>query len=337
MQNAAAAYHLIPLRFRFKIREGCQYIIRALSVNSRSRTLLNKLYQKLSFAQMRFCHAFFAKIFRETEQDADAGTWAVRFAGKQIVTPLKPNRMWLDWDTALSVLGHDVEVKQTYASLIESDMRPDVFIDVGANYGVHSLLFLVHGIETLSFEPNEVCHDYFRELCALNRVEPRIVDAALADRRGWTDLWFPEKQTWLGTTNGAVREQLETETNLVRRQVKQDSLDEYLGDIEGRRLLLKIDAEGSECLVLKGAVRLMEKCRPLIILECHRGDNRNDLFNILNGARYNLLSLPWPRNRSISPLGLEDFLSSPAVNFIAVHQLEASVKSPAAASGDRFG
>ncbi|CAA9891487.1 conserved hypothetical protein [Candidatus Methylobacter favarea] len=76
--------------------------------------------------------------------------------------PLTSERFWLDWDTAVSITGHDIEIKQTYEALIGSSEPPELFIDIGANYGTHSLLFLVHQIKTITFEPNASCHDFFQ-------------------------------------------------------------------------------------------------------------------------------------------------------------------------------
>src|ERR1700722_9247274 len=50
--------------------------------------------------------------------------------------------------------GHDSELKQTYASLIQLEHPPRLVLDIGANYGTHSIIFLSHDIETVSFEPN---------------------------------------------------------------------------------------------------------------------------------------------------------------------------------------
>jgi hypothetical protein len=66
--------------------------------------------------------------------------------------------MWLDWFLALATLGDDSTVKKTYAAIVSSSRKPDLFLDVGANYGTHSLLFLAHGIRTWSFEPNARCY-----------------------------------------------------------------------------------------------------------------------------------------------------------------------------------
>jgi hypothetical protein len=78
---------------------------------------------------------------RHTSAD---GLWRLRFAGTQIVLPLRRESFWLDWGFALGVLGHDAEVKRTYEMLLLSD-RPDLFIDIGANYGTHSMLMAAAG------------------------------------------------------------------------------------------------------------------------------------------------------------------------------------------------
>ena len=71
-------------------------------------------------------------------------------------------------------------------------MRPEVFIDVGATMVCTRCCFSFMGSNRCPFEPNEVCHDYFRELCALTALSlaslTRIGRSTRLD-----DLWFPEK------------------------------------------------------------------------------------------------------------------------------------------------
>jgi FkbM family methyltransferase len=176
--------------------------------------------------------------------------WKIVFEGKTILMPLTPERFWLDWDSAVSIVGNDVEVKDTYAALIQSRDAPELFIDIGANYGTHSLLFLVHGIETLSFEPNRSCHDYFRRVCELNRVVPTLETVALGDRVDCVELSYPERDTWLGSTDAEVVKRLVAGQALVTQAVQQKMLDEYLEKIRNKRTLIKLDTEGNELTVL---------------------------------------------------------------------------------------
>ena len=123
-----------------------------------------------------------------------------QFLGRRIVLPLRAAELGVDWDDALSILGAEIEIKRTYAELLRSRARPDLFVDGGASYGTHSLLHLAHGVPAVAFEPNPRCHKTFRLLSSMNGVAPRLVPAALGEHSGHADLWFPEDETWIGTT-----------------------------------------------------------------------------------------------------------------------------------------
>lgn len=300
-------------------QKAAQKIVKVLAANSLSRSWLDTLYQKLTFAQMRFFHKNFAKIFRDRDQQVDPGQWIVNFAEQQIRLPLSLDRFWLDWDLAVSVLGQDVEMKQTYASLINSSAPPELFVDIGANYGIHSLLFLTHKIETIAFEPNASCHDYIREVCALNGVEPRIENVALGDRDDYVELWYPEKDPWLGSTEINTKQKLEAKHNLTAQRVRQKTLDEYLTEISNRHCLIKIDAEGSEYQILQGALLTLQKNRPLVLFESRRAEvNRSEIFEFFTSHNYGVALLPWFQDQPARLLSPPQFLGSSAHNFIAV-------------------
>src|SRR5207249_3638516 len=159
------------------------------------------------------------------------GLWTVTFLGRPIRLSLRPGQMWLDWDAALSILGHEVEIKETYSSLLASSASPELFIDVGANYGLHSLLFLAHGVDVISFEPNHLCREYFLSACRLNGVTARLEEIALGDIGCNTELWFPHGRTWLGSTDITVRQSLEPSYELRSQLVIQKRLDDYFSDL----------------------------------------------------------------------------------------------------------
>jgi FkbM family methyltransferase len=299
-------------------RHDLEEVARALAASPWSRPWLNVLYRRVPLARAGGLHARFAKLFRGATRQPSAGRWDVNFVGRRLSVALRPDTAWLDWDAAMSLLGHEVEIKQTYEALIRSGQRPDLFVDVGANYGLHSLLFLVHGIATLSFEPNPACDRYFLELCALNRVTPSVVQVALGDHDGWTDLWFPESETWLGTIDTDARSGLALRTGLVSCRVRVETLDRHLAEVDRRRILIKIDTEGSDIAVLRGARRTLERLRPLVVFESFPGSDRPELYRLLESFRYAVAHLPWSPAQSGRIVTLEAFLGSPASNFLAL-------------------
>jgi FkbM family methyltransferase len=227
-------------------------------------------------------------------------------------------RMWLDWDCALSIVGHDVEVKQTYAAILTSKRRPNLFVDIGANYGTHSLLFLSHNIETLSFEPNPSCHSYLRETCRLNALTPRLEECALGATPGTVELWYPETDTWLGSTDKDAQHDLQQKYLTTVRTVPQKTLDDFLASFVGRNVLVKIDTEGAEYQVLLGASRTLKEIRPCVIFESLGSDDRTKLYGLFVSHSYSVAHLPLFPDEDPHLLGVEQFCESRSSNFVAI-------------------
>lgn len=275
-----------------------------------------------------------AKAFRGARAEFPPCEWRVGFVGREIRIPIAPETAWLDWDLALSLLGHEPDIKQTYAALLGSDLRPDVFLDVGANYGTHTVLFMAHGVECIAFEPNPSCHAGIRRLCEANGLEPRIEGVALGESPGEVELWYPEGQTWLGTIRAEGRSALEARHRLACAKVPMATLDDFMAPIGTRRALLKIDTEGFDIQILKGGTRMLSEKRPLVIFESCVGTDRETLAKFFAGLDYSVGGLPW-RPIAWAPLAAADFLASPAMNFVAVPTDGESHESPKMSSSKK--
>lgn len=296
------------------IKRSARYCI----AHKATRAAVNAAYLLLPASGRKYVHTRFARIFRGAGYDGAPGDWNVRFEGRSIQAPLTRESMWLDWETALSITGHDVEVKATYAAFVRGSGKPDLFIDIGGNYGTHSVLFLVHGIETVTFEPNPACHEAFRALCGANGVEPRLIAAALGSERGSAQLSFPEGETWLGSIAEPVTSALGRNHALRTIVVERTTLDEHFGDLSGARVLMKIDAEGSELDILAGGRDFIRRTRPYIVFESWRGDERRALFDSVASLSYSVHALPFDPAAPRAALPLPEFLGSTSTNFIAV-------------------
>jgi FkbM family methyltransferase len=303
------------------VKSGAKFIIRQgvklIATFPSPRGLLNGVYVKLTPSQRSLFQRGFARIFRNGYSCRGNGNWKVIFANKTIVLPLTSERCWLDWDTAVSVVGHDIEVKETYEALIRSSEAPELFIDIGANYGTHSLLFLVHQIITITFEPNTSCHDYFREICTLNQVKPTLEPVALGEKRCQVELLYPKRDTWLGTTNTGGKARA-FDPGLVSEKVDQKTLDDYFPQIKHKRTLIKIDTEGNELSVLLGAITVLRETKPRIIFECRDERERIDLWDFFHSENYIICGLPWRPVGKPQPLTRQQLMATSKINFIAV-------------------
>jgi FkbM family methyltransferase len=296
-----------------------QAIVTLAAAHPRSRKVLNALYGKLSMRQRNRFHDHFAKLFRSRDNSSvGPGEWNVNFAGTKIKLPLTPKRFWLDWDTALSIDGHDTEIKKTYWSLLTGSERPVTFIDVGANYGTHSLIFLAHGVDVLTIEPNPLCHGYFFEICKLNGVTPRLENVAVGNSDQPLKLSFPESETWLGSVEPVTVEELQSMREpLSNMIVQQRRIDDFLPSLKPGRMLIKIDAEGFETEVISGAIKTLQAGNPKIIFEAMHTRRRQELFDLFNLLGYGVASLPWKGVSPPLPLAKPAFLSHPLANFLA--------------------
>jgi FkbM family methyltransferase len=231
--------------------------------------------------------------------------------------PLRPSWAWLDWELAISSLGHDFEVKQTYAALIRSDRSLSLFLDVGANYGMHSALFLSAGIPVIAFEPNRQCRDYFERVCKLNGLSGRWEEVAVGDRFGEVELVYPEHETWLGSVNLDVAANLRKGSNVLLDQVPLRKLDDYLDQMHRGEILIKIDVEGFECEVIRGASRLLRERAPKVIFESNKVETRAEIIELWRERKYEVFPLPYKPSTALHPLSTIQFLSSRMTNFIA--------------------
>ncbi|HEY7157299.1 MAG TPA: FkbM family methyltransferase [Gemmataceae bacterium] len=209
--------------------------------------------------------------------------------------------------------------------LARAVLPPDgVFLDVGANVGLHTLAVARHlaggGGAVVAFEPHPVNHRLLADNIRQNHLRHVV-----AENLGLAEA--PE--TLIGTASAdggnwslASRGNYRFEVELVR-------LDDYLQANPVPRIdLMKIDVEGAEVRVLRGARKTLERFRPLIVFEvcpawlAKMQTNPTELFTELVGHGYSIHPLPpgrklvWDRRVKVGDLvGLG---SGAFVNLVAV-------------------
>lgn len=143
-----------------------------------------------------------------------------------------------------------------------------VVLDIGANDGVFSLIAAINQhIRCFAFEPAPSNYDILQRNIALNNLEGRVktFQLALADKKGTAVLKVPSsgKNDGLACIGSPLRFE-----NWVECEVPVSTVDDFLKEYGLDRVdLVKIDTEGCELLVLKGAQELIRRCHPNILLE----------------------------------------------------------------------
>jgi len=170
------------------------------------------------------------------------------------------SRMWYYW----GYRGYERATVHLFCELLRS--KCCVF-DIGANIGYYTLLAataLEGRGEVHAFEP---CPRIFRQLC--QNVNPNVHrcmnlnQTALTDKDGEQPLFLPAD---LAGTNASLIENFAKQVAFVMTQTTR--FDSYCKAHVARPVdLLKIDAEGAEASVLRGAGSLIDEWRPDIICE----------------------------------------------------------------------
>jgi FkbM family methyltransferase len=154
------------------------------------------------------------------------------------------------------------EVEHILSNLIDEDT---VFIDVGAYQGLYTVYACKHAKKVLAVEPNPMALAYLKTNIALNNCHNTIVaPKAAGDRRGMVKLRIPRpaKKGHISTMASIVwsfEEALEID-------VEADTLDNIVDEAGLDTIdIVKIDVEGAEGLVVKGAERTLRKARAILV------------------------------------------------------------------------
>lgn len=144
----------------------------------------------------------------------------------------------------------------------------DLFVDVGANQGAWTLLLAGQGARVIAFEPVSVTRDRLLANLALNSqaLQDRVAVHAVGLGEKAQDVVFTAH---LDAGNHRVRGDVGAETTI---RVRLESADDVLAQTSPR--LIKIDVEGEELGVLRGAASLLS--RPslrAVIMETFRPSN----------------------------------------------------------------
>jgi len=175
-------------------------------------------------------------------------------------------------------------------NVIRSHVSPtDIVCDIGANKGSFTFwLARWCGLgRVVAFEPQpEIARRLVSDCRALNLSNVAVEPAGVYSVSGTQTLTVPRGQSPAATLNGAA---VKTDGD-ISYSVPVVTLDDYFSS--GDRIsLLKIDVEGAEFHVLRGAERILKNSRPLLVVECEARHHREkhgvgDVFHYLTSLGY---------------------------------------------------
>lgn len=182
-------------------------------------------------------------------------------------------------------IGRSIQLYGEYTQLeldIMSNFLNDrcIVYDVGGNIGYHATGFASMAKEVHVFEPNNKNFELLeRNTKDLDNVY--LYNCAVSDEDGVAFISDYDTET---PGNYGVCEM--SNSGQMCKTVRLDSL-----DIDGPDLI-KIDAEGHELAVIKGAANTIVKNRPMIFYECLHGSGFDEIYDFLTGLGYAIYWIP---------------------------------------------
>jgi FkbM family methyltransferase len=162
--------------------------------------------------------------------------------------------------------------------------RGRTFIDVGSHIGFYSMGLAPGFDRVIAFEPSRFQYGWLRRNAALNAYDHVLCEhVALGDTPGSATLNVLSYEGGLNTLSPEVASFM---TVLDQYTVPVEVLDDRgLTDVD----LLKIDVEGFEIPVLRGAARTIAASRPVILIEVWADTvRRQQVRSVMNEMSYSL-------------------------------------------------
>lgn len=194
---------------------------------------------------------------------------------------------------------HIVNVIQRSGTFYESDLlehlllsvpRKGVFVDVGANIGNHTVFFAKYmASRVVAIEPHPHNFEILNSVIMKNGLtNVQTIKTAVGCEKGTATLSLPE-----GFENNAGSYAISPGSpGQDSVEVTVDSLDTILSQhIEDQQeiTLIKIDVEGYEEQVLKGARYILENHRPHLVVEIHSAEQHETIEKQLASMGYRVL------------------------------------------------
>jgi FkbM family methyltransferase len=175
--------------------------------------------------------------------------------------------------------------------MIKSLTAGDTAVDIGAHKGAYTY-WMQRAVgrkgRVFSFEPQPKLAAYLEAMRAsLGLDHVRVEEMGISSKFGSEELFVPGSGPSPSATLVFPQESISGSTYDVRIE----SLDNYFKEKEGGPIrLIKVDVEGHELSVFRGAERILSEDRPTLIFECenrhHAHESICTVFDFLEGLGF---------------------------------------------------
>lgn len=205
--------------------------------------------------------------------------------GTMFVPDTDNGQYWWLKNTGASPEDQQIEL---ICALLDDRPRGTV-IDAGANFGCWSLPLARYANAVLAFEPQRCVFDLLQRSITANLLRVVPMPYALGEVPGMIsvpDLKLDETSNFGGVSLGIPHSE---HPDAPTYEVKVMRLDSVLDPKEVHVSFIKVDCEGAEIGILKGAVQTIRRCKPIIVAEAdHPLTDTQALGEFIESLGYNV-------------------------------------------------
>lgn len=193
--------------------------------------------------------------------------------------------------------SYEPEVQKMLSTLVSIDKirnKKTIVADIGSNIGLHTFFVSKHiGLPVVAFDPSPYSWKYLELSIKYNEVQNvRLEKVALSDHEGIIDFfnWGEESSADSIKDTGRVNG---IKPALIKVEARK--IDNY-SDLPDMTVW-KMDCEGAELTILKGAKNTILRIQPLIVLEFHPVNKKafdvtdENIFDLLAELKYSICDL----------------------------------------------
>jgi len=181
-------------------------------------------------------------------------------------------------------------VKSDYEPHIRKlfDLKEGVFIDIGANLGIYTI-FMARKLKNkgtvISIEPEPHTVKLLKQNVAINGLKNVIIVGKACSSKNGKDILYLEGTKY----SGGLHSLKKYSHHVNKTTIDVEKLDSIISRLKIKRVdLIKIDTEGTELDVLKGAQKVFKKYKPKIICECLNEKSEKEVTSLLKKFKYKI-------------------------------------------------
>jgi len=198
---------------------------------------------------------------------------------------------------------------------VSKDKR--VIFDIGAHIGLCTLPLSSIAQRIISFEASPVNGKYLNDHLRVNSIHNVDVIPCLIGEKSKECVRFYDVKGGSGIPSIANLRLLNKDVKIANVDIKQISLDQFVGENSIIPDVIKIDVEGAEFNVLDGASTILKQYRPDIIISLHPRHLQSlqrdiaEVFDYCTKYSYRLLSCVDGHTILVEELGLDEYYMQP--------------------------